>query len=309
MSRAAAYHTSSGIKSYDDAEWEEWAPDVVDCVLDPAGVSAAYQRGGPNGSTTSNEVSATPCQSCLLLWDTGSPRPMEVRFAGKTGSLQLKPGEGVFIPKDLDTRWIAEASSLTGVMHMHFAADLIDRVAAERGSSLTSETLPFVPLFTDAAVRATVRAMFEEARRTPPSALLWDAGAIMLTSQLLGVLASGAPSRTPAKGGLAPWQLRRVDDYLSANFASKVSLAELADIADLSVFHFARAFKATSGITPHGRLVELRISRGCELLETTDRSITEIALDVGYESSQSFARAFREIMDTSPGKFRAARRS
>ncbi len=109
-------------------------------------------------------------------------------------------------------------------------------------------------------------------------------------------------------GGLAPWQLARVVDHLHAHATEAVSLADLSMITGLSVFHFARAFKASTGIAPHQFQVSLRMESARRALSRSATPITEIALAVGYDSSQSFARAFRSAHGMTPSQYRAATR-
>lgn len=142
----------------------------------------------------------------------------------------------------------------------------------------------------------------QEIRAGNPSGAMFVEGALM---QIAGLLTAGAQRRLPApKGGLAPWQLSRVTDYLYAHMSDQVSLVDLAGLVGLSVFHFARAFKTSTGIAPHQFQVSLRMDKARLLLSRSDQSITDIAMLLGYDSSQSFARAFRGANATSPSRYR-----
>jgi AraC family transcriptional regulator len=105
-----------------------------------------------------------------------------------------------------------------------------------------------------------------------------------------------------ARRGLADWQMRRVMEQL--NSMQNVSLADLATSANLSPFYFARAFKETTGLPPHQFHQRLRMERAKELLRTTQLSVTDIALRVGYGSSQTLARVFRKNGGSTPAGFR-----
>jgi AraC-like DNA-binding protein len=101
------------------------------------------------------------------------------------------------------------------------------------------------------------------------------------------------------RGRLSPTALRRVGDYIDAHLGKKISIRALADIVGLSPFHFARAFKQSTGVSPHHYLVRRRIERVMELLARTELPIADIALVVGF-SDQShcaprFSRARRGI--------------
>ena len=110
---------------------------------------------------------------------------------------------------------------------------------------------------------------------------------------------SGAEVRRCPVGGAAGG--RCLGDHLT--------LDDLAQIVDVSPFHFARAFKLSTGETPHAYLRRLRCERAKTLLAGTVCSIGEIAAEVGYETPQAFARMFRAEVGASPGEYRRERRS
>lgn len=113
--------------------------------------------------------------------------------------------------------------------------------------------------------------------------------------------------RKIAKGGLSPWQLRRVLDYLSENLSEDVPLYKLADIASLSPCYFSRAFKASTGLAPHQWLVNARCDRAKELLVENRLRLAEIALDAGFCDQAHFTRVFARTVGTSPGAWRRER--
>ena len=86
-------------------------------------------------------------------------------------------------------------------------------------------------------------------------------------------------------------QQKRVTDYIEENLSHDVKLSELAALAELSPYHFARAFKQSSGVPPHRYHIERRIARAKELLSGS--SVTEVAMAVGFAETSSFSTAFR----------------
>ena len=100
-------------------------------------------------------------------------------------------------------------------------------------------------------------------------------------------------------------RLLRARDAMDRAYAQPLDVPALARIAHTSESHFNRTFKATFGETPHRYLQRRRIERAMVLLRQTDRSITEICLDVGFNSLGTFSRTFKEIVGESPREFRA----
>jgi AraC-like DNA-binding protein len=107
-----------------------------------------------------------------------------------------------------------------------------------------------------------------------------------------------------ARGGLSPGAMRRMRDYIDAHLSDSIELVELAEIAGLSIFHFARQFKHSEGVTPHHYLVSRRVERAKELLAETSHSLSEIAFAVGFADQSHLARHFRQIVRMTPGEFR-----
>jgi AraC family transcriptional regulator len=160
--------------------------------------------------------------------------------------------------------------------------------------------------FHSPSIHAAVRQLWTLAdEEGAPSRLLARAAGCEILAELCRL--GGAPLAAP-KGGLAPWAKRRCLDLLHEHFSEDISLDELAAEVRLSTFHFARMFKQSVGVPPRIYLTRLRLDKACELLETTDMPVTDIALEVGYSSNQVLARVFAKHRRVSPTDFRRATR-
>jgi transcriptional regulator GlxA family with amidase domain len=99
-------------------------------------------------------------------------------------------------------------------------------------------------------------------------------------------------------------RLLRARDAIDGNYAEPLDVPTLARIAHVSEAHFIRTFRATFGETPNRYLQRRRVERAMWLLRTTDRSVTDICMDVGFASLGSFSRVFREIVGEPPSAYR-----
>jgi transcriptional regulator GlxA family with amidase domain len=117
-----------------------------------------------------------------------------------------------------------------------------------------------------------------------------------------------AQLRQRIRGGLPPRALQRVREYIETHLENTISIQALAAIVGLSMYHFARAFKQSAGMTPHEYLVACRVKRAQELLVGTDLPLSEIALASGFADQSHCARRFRERVGVSPSSYRWAMR-
>jgi AraC-like DNA-binding protein len=117
-----------------------------------------------------------------------------------------------------------------------------------------------------------------------------------------GMIAKAAASR----GGLAKWQQKRAEEMLAANLTGDVSLADLASDCGLSSSHFARAFRASTGVSPHQWLLRHRVQEAQRLLANDEIPLAEIALTCGFGDQSHFTRVFSRMVGLSPGAWRRA---
>jgi AraC-like DNA-binding protein len=99
-------------------------------------------------------------------------------------------------------------------------------------------------------------------------------------------------------------RLLRARDAMDRSYAQPLDVPTLARLAHVSEAHFIRTFRATFGETPHRYLQRRRVERSMFLLRETDRSVSDICLEVGFTSLGTFSRTFREVMGESPTAYR-----
>jgi AraC family transcriptional regulator len=117
---------------------------------------------------------------------------------------------------------------------------------------------------------------------------------------------SAAPPK-PIRGGLAPWQIRRVTTHIETHLNAAITTKDLATLARLSSYHFCRAFRGSFGDSPHGYVMRRRVERAQGLMLTTNASLGQIAADCGLTDQAHFTKLFRRFVGESPGMWRRAR--
>src|SRR6187431_451612 len=99
-------------------------------------------------------------------------------------------------------------------------------------------------------------------------------------------------------------RLLRARDAMDRAYAEVLDVAAVAAVAHISEAHFSRSFRAVFGETPHRYLQRRRVERSMFLLRETDRSVTDVCLDVGFTSLGTFSRTFRTIVGETPSGYR-----
>jgi AraC family transcriptional regulator len=106
-----------------------------------------------------------------------------------------------------------------------------------------------------------------------------------------------------SRGRLARHALRAVEEYIHAHLDQKFALADLADVANLSEFHFARLFKQTTGLPPHQFIIHQRVERAKQLITAGGLSLAQVAVEVGFSDQSQLTRHFKRLVGVTPKQF------
>ncbi|MEK7723750.1 MAG: AraC family transcriptional regulator, partial [Acidobacteriota bacterium] len=104
-------------------------------------------------------------------------------------------------------------------------------------------------------------------------------------------------------------KLRLVKEFINDNLEQDLTLTEIAQVADLSHFHFARAFRKSVGITPQQYITNRRIEKAKELLAKSDLPIVEIGFQTGFKNQSHFTTLFRKITSLTPKLWREVKQN
>lgn len=129
------------------------------------------------------------------------------------------------------------------------------------------------------------------------------------SATLTHVANKSVESERVVSGGLAPWQLSRAKEIYLENLARNLLCNDVARACKLSGAHFARAFKASTGLPPHQWVKAARIELARDLLENSSTPLVDIAGVCGFSDQSHFSRIFFGVMGTSPGMWRREHRT
>jgi len=159
------------------------------------------------------------------------------------------------------------------------------------------------------------RASVAVAMRLLDAALqIWDADQARAKSQieLASAMLRGAADDPPVREktmdrifpGLAPWQVRKVQEFIDGSLDSKIRLQDCASEVRLSASHFSRAFKVTFGTTVLGYIHRRRVERAQRMMLRSDKPLSQIALACGFADQAHYCRVFRNVVGLSPNAWR-----
>jgi AraC family transcriptional regulator len=218
-----------------------------------------------------------------------------VRTKGAAGNLCITPAGqpiGAFWEKPLDNLGIS------------FDPDFVVRTAVENRFNSKFE---FAEIYKekDSLIQHISLALLAEAESQTPAGRLYAESLIQtLILHLLKNYSTANLKQENAHGGLSGYKLRRVKEFIDANLEEDLSLAEIAAASDLSQYHFSRAFRASTGLTPQQYLMQQRVERAKELLANDNLPIIEISLRTGFKNQSHFTTLFRKFTKFTPKTWR-----
>jgi AraC family transcriptional regulator len=255
------------------------------------------------------EAASPPLTHHRLVLLIRPPEALDLRYEGvnrhrppPAGSIYVVPAG---IPAHVRSRgWKAS-------LHIYLEPGLVERVAAEAfGLDPARLTVPPLDCLDLPHLRAAMGAVDAEMSvGGAGGSLAAESLANVLAVHLIRhVLAPGQPGNGP-DGALPRASLRAVVEYIEDHLNARPRLDQLAAVVRLSAYHFARQFKAATGLPPHEYVVARRVERAKQFLQgSRDLSLAEVAAQAGFSDQSQFSRHFKRLVGVTPGQFRISAR-
>ena len=248
----------------------------------------------PEHNSEFHEISIPLAGSLTTQRQTANGKKL-VRNCGKVGNICLTSAG-----QPISAWWEAELEHLL----INFDAPFVRQVALENHFSPNFELLEKYEV-DDQLIRQIGLALLAESTPETSTGRIYSDSLIQtLTLHLLKNYSTATAFQTHLNGGLSGYKLRRVEEFVNANLEADLSLAEIAEVADLSQYHFARSFRKTTGQTPQQYLMQQRIERAKELLAKDDLPIVQISLQTGFKNQSHFTTLFRKFTKLTPKLWR-----
>src|SRR5712671_1071208 len=265
-------------------------------ALDSSGGGIAHWRHDPLHDVVE------PMTHHVIMAYNGAVQRMERRSGRFVSTGTFRPGVVIVIPEGSSSRW--DIPKPVDVVQLYLPHRTLVRVADEADTATPINLLERTghpdPITSRLLLSAADSLEGNGALDTLFRHQLTD----LLATRVL-VAHTGSPTTIqPTMGGLSPKVLLRATERLRSDSDADVSLAALASDAGLSRFHFCRAFKESTGLSPHAWLRQHRLDQAMTMLRATDASVVSVAAALGYASQTAFAAAFRKLTGETPSDWR-----
>jgi AraC family transcriptional regulator len=263
---------------------------------DPSNGAIAHWKHG-----ALHDVVEPMADHVVMTYPAGSQR-LERRSGKSVAIGTARSGVVTIIPAGSSARWDIPGS--VNVVQLYLPHTTLERVAGEANTAAPGDLLERTghpdPITSRLLMSAADVLEGNEALDTLFRQQLTD----LLATRLLAAHTGSPTTFQPTLGGLSPTALRRAIERLRSDSDADVSLAALASDVGLSRFHFCRAFKESTGLSPHAWLRQHRLEQAMNRLRDTDESIVSIAAALGYASQTAFAAAFKKLTGETPSDWR-----
>jgi len=288
-------------------EREELAPFVASATsmqLGWVGLEAVRYRDLPE-----TEIEAPPSTHHALILLDRPPGEYELRFGDVDRHVPPPAGTISIIPAGSKAywRWSGPKDSL----HVFLEPRLVARVAESFDLDPSRVVVPAIDRLDLPQLRSAMQAV--DAEMTAGGiggGLVADSLANVLAVHLIRHLSGSRPTERGRDGALPRGRLRSVVEYVEDHLDAGPTLEEMAAVARLSPYHFARQFKAATGLPPHQFVIARRVERARLLLqEGSDLPLAQIATRAGFSDQSQLSHHFKRIVGVTPGRFRPPART
>jgi AraC family transcriptional regulator len=270
-----------------------------------AGLEAARYR-----AARASEFSPPAITHHRLVLFIRPPEELDLRYEGVKRHVPPPAGSISLVPAGSPSWW--RPSGSRDLLHVYLEPGRVERVAAEAfGLDPARLTVPPLDALDLPQLRAAMLAVDAElAGGGAGGRLAAESLANVLAVRLLRhALAPRRPQRG-RDGALPRGRLRTVVEYVEGHLDGGPTLEQMAAAARLSPYHFARQFKAATGLPPYQYVIQRRVERARQLLQAGARlPLAEVAAQAGFSDQSQFTRHFKRLVGVTPGQFRTPSRS
>jgi AraC family transcriptional regulator len=249
-----------------------------------------------------------PAENAFAIHVQLRPSSMDLWIDGKHRPAKTNTGGGTFL-FDLRSDTVCETHSSFDNVRFYISQASLDELAFDQGMPATKGLILSAWGAQDKVLFGLANALLDQVERADErSALFIDHVALAFHAHVIETYGNVAVPVRSSSGKLSSWQFRRVLDFMVTHLNDDPTIAEVAQECGLSSGYFARAFRRTTGVTPHQWLVRKRVERARALLLQSALGLADIAVLCGFVDQSHFTRVFAKFEGDSPGRWRQKHR-
>jgi len=272
------------------------APLRIVSGLDPSNGSIAHWNHGALHDVVE------PMADHVVMTYIGTLQRLERRNGRSVASGMARSGAVTIIPAGSSARW--DIGGAVDVVQLYLPQGTLARIAAEAGKVAPADLIERTGFSDPITSRLLTTAAEALDGDEALDALFRQQLTDLLATRILAAHTGTPTAMQPVSGGLPPHLLRRAIGRLRSENDADVSLAALAMDAGLSRFHFCRAFKESTGLSPHAWLRQYRLEQAMAMLRDPSTTVLSVAIALGYGSQTAFAAAFKRLTGLTPSEWR-----
>ena len=280
--------------------------------VDPEGVVTTSQALGWQNLNalemryTMREWTMPAIENHCIIVQLGPAIDVNASIGEHTFEQRLNPGEIIVVPAGMALRWSQRGSVDNEALHLYLHPNFLRTTAESIDFDYSQIRLAEQFGIRDEHLQHIALSLLCEMKEPNVIGRVYAESLARVLAMQIVRRYSYLKELHASRGGMAPRKLRRAIEFINENLDKEqtVALAAVAEAVQMSYFHFSRAFKQSTGVSPNAYMTEQRIDRAKKLLTETELPIADIALRTGFASQSHFTTTFRKLVWTTPKAFR-----
>ncbi len=219
------------------------------------------------------------------------------QFSTPTCQGTIKKGDVLFLPKGVEHQYKSSINDPWSIYWVHIEGHLFEQFMDFIGVNNSN-------LILNISNQAAFIDEFEQLLATRNKS--YQLSSFILASNIIKKMFALFTVNSPSKLEQLKqdFNLSKVTSFMEENISQKINLQQIADSLELSKFYFSKKFLQHTGVSPIRYFLELKIKHACKLLDESNISVKDVALQIGYDDPYYFSRLFKKIMGLSPTQYR-----
>jgi AraC family transcriptional regulator len=286
-------------------ELSQWMNKTVVLSSQQIGWNGMLVEQCQSSSTSSSEIELPALSDHWLNLPMGHPARLIQKRDDRLHESIVQKGDTILVPAGQPSYWCGDEGDICSPLHICLKPELIEQVA--EASEINTERFDLVNCFgqQDLQLHQVAMLLLAELRSDGMMGRLYvESLTQVLVIHLLRHYSTVKPTITSENRSLSHVQLQQAVNYIHTHLEQDLSLAQIAEVINISPTYFASLFKRATGTSPHQYVIQQRVERAKLMLSKTDLAIADIAFQVGFSSQSHLTQQFKRLTGITPKQAR-----